>query len=94
MALPLGQPWDQSSVKWKSQVDPLLANPACSPKIIQNITLASGVNVINHGLAQMQQGWYITDINASAIIYRSQPFNSSTITLTSSSACVIDLAVF
>ena len=48
----------------------------------------------NHGLQQTMQGWMITDINAAATVYRSQPLNDKTLTLTSSAACTVDLVVF
>ena len=80
--------------KWASQLNPILANPITNPRLLPNIPLIVGTNTINHGLSQTQQGWYITDINAAATIYRSQPFNSNTLTLTSNAACIVDLVVF
>lgn len=80
--------------KWSSVLNPIIGNPLTNPRIIKSISLINGATVINHGLQQMQQGWYIVDLNAAATIYKSQPFNSNTLTLTSNLACVIDLVVF
>ena len=94
MALPLNLPLAQMQQLWKSQLDPVLASPSNTMKIIANVSLINGANVINHGLARNQQGWMITDIQGSATIYRSQPFNSLTLTLTSSAAVVVNIGVF
>lgn len=80
--------------KWSSIINPVLANPLTKTNILKDIQLGTGVNVINHLLGRMMQGWYVTDIDASVSIFRSQPFNNSTLTLTSSGACTINLAVF
>lgn len=94
MSLPLKLNWEQAQTRWKSQLDPIIANPITNPRILKNISLASGNTTINHGLDQTQQGWYITDINGAATIYRSQPFNNKTLTLTSSAAVTVDIGVF
>lgn len=80
--------------KWASQLNPLLNQPANNGIILSNINLVTGVNVINHKLNKKQQGWIITDLNAAVTIYRSQPFNDKTLTLTSSGPCTINLQVF
>ncbi len=80
--------------RWSSQLNPVLANPLTNPTILKNIALVSGANVINHKLGQTMQGWFVTDINASATVYRSAPFNDLTLTLTASAPCTISLGVF
>jgi hypothetical protein len=80
--------------KWASILNPLLAQPLSSNAILNNITLKTGDNVINHLLARTMQGWIISDINAACTIYRTAPFNSSTLTLNASAPCVVDLVVF
>lgn len=92
--LPLKLNWDMAQTKWKSIIDPLLSNPASDVTILQDIELTMGVNVINHTLGQMQQGWYLTDANASAMVYRSAPFNSLTLVLTASADVTVSIAVF
>jgi hypothetical protein len=94
MQLPLNLPDNQMQTKWKSILDPLLANPLNGASFLNNISLASGVNIINHKLGKNQQGWFLTDIQGPATIYRSAPFNSLTLTLTSSAAVIVSIGVY
>jgi hypothetical protein len=99
MALPIfqqqsNQPFMLMQSQWASQLNPIIKNPLTNPTILSNISLVSGTNVINHRLGTTPTGWLLIDINAAATIYRSQPFNSTTLTLTSSAPCVVSLAVF
>jgi hypothetical protein len=94
MALPRGLALPMMQTLWASQLDPVLANPANAMSILKNVALINGVTVINHGLGQTQQGWILTDIQGSAMIYRSAPFNSLTLTLTSSAAVTCSIGVF
>ncbi len=80
--------------KWSSILNTVLGKPLSSANILTDVQLNTGVNVINHLLGRKMQGWIISDINASAILYRSQPFNDKTLTLTTNSDCVITLVVF
>lgn len=79
---------------WASQLNPLLQNPLVHGLFLKNIALIMGTNMINHLLGRKQQGYIITDINASAVIYRSSPFNAQTLTLTSNGGCVVNIYVF
>jgi hypothetical protein len=56
--------------------------------------LANGSNVVTHKLGRTPKGWFLTDLNASATIYRSATFSSTTITLTASAACSVVLWIF
>ena len=98
MALPFiksdSQVVDLLQTKWASELNPLLAKPLSAMSILPNVKLISGVTVVNHLLGRKMQGWFITDIDTASTIYRSQPMNSLTLTLTSSSACTVNLAVF
>jgi len=98
MALPYIKTQDQAvnilQTQWKQQLDPVLANPVTNPNFLTGVKLANGVNTINHLLGRTQQGWVITDVNFPATIYRSKPFNATTLTLTSSAACVVNLLVY
>jgi hypothetical protein len=80
--------------KWASELNPVLAIPLLHGTQLTEISLINGVTVINHRLQRTQQGWLITDISAAATIYRSQPFNSTSLTLTSSAAVTISLWVY
>ena len=98
MALPLQKtdllPLSLMQTTWKSQLDPVLANPVTSVQILKNVSLISGTTVVNTGLGRMQQGWFVTDINGAATVYRSAPFNSLTLTLVSSAAVIVNIGVF
>lgn len=85
---------NQLETRWKSQLDPLISNPINGVSILKGITLINGVSVINHMLGRVQQGWFITDISGNAQIFRSAPFNSLTLTLTSNAAVTVDIGVY
>ncbi len=80
--------------KWKSLVDPILANPMTNMSIIENVSLTSGNNQIPHLLDRMQQGWVIVDIQSAAAVYRYLPFNRNYLYLNSSATAIISLGVF
>lgn len=80
--------------QWRSQLNPLLSNISNNKSILKGVVLISGTTIINHLLGQTMQGWSIVDQNASASIYRSQPFNDKTLTLVSSAAVTVNLEVF
>lgn len=96
--LPLFKSDDQSlsllQTKWKSVLDPVLAIPILGGVQLKSISLKAGETVINHLLGRMQQGWFLTDQNASASIYRSKPLNDKTLSLTSSAAVIVSLWVY
>lgn len=79
---------------WQAQLNPLLLNPLVQGISRNNLVLSSGVNTINHLLGRKPLGFVITDINASATIFRSQPFNPLTLTLTASANATVNLYVF
>lgn len=92
--LPLYTPSDPILTRWKAALDPVLAQPLNSSNLVQNVALINGTTVVNHGLGRKPQGWIISDANAAATIYRSAPFNSLTLSLTSNAAVTISLVVF
>lgn len=94
MLLPIKLPPDMMITKWKSVLDPILANPLNSVSILSDVSLNNGITVINHLLGQKQQGWFLTDIDGAATVYRSQPFNDKTLTLTSNAAVTVSIGVF
>lgn len=98
MILPIFKSDDPSSTlmqnKWASILNPVLTNPTTNPSMLKKVSLKTGANTFNHLLGQVQQGWIVSDINAAATLYRSQPFNDKTLTLTSSADCVVTLLVF
>lgn len=94
MQLPIKIPFDLMLTKWSSILNPLLANRLNSVSILKKVVLAIGENKIPHLLDREQQGWWITDVNAIATIYRSKPLESSFLYLTSSAVVTINLGVF
>lgn len=94
MQLSTNLPFAQLLTKWSSTLNPFLANPLNGVTILPNIKLNNGVTIINHLLQQTQQGWYLVDIQGAATVYRSAPFNSTTLTLTSSAAVTVSIGVY
>ena len=101
MKLPLIQ--SQSSdlnliqTKWKSVIDPMLANPMLYGRLVSGINLIVGANKINHLLGRNLIGWFIVGINGVANIYDTQASNQTpdlTLNLTSDAAVKVNLWVF
>lgn len=93
-SLPLSGSPSPIFTRWKAILDSLLKNPLNSASVLKNVQLTTGVNVINHLLGRTQQGWYLTDINGAAVIFRSEPFNNLTLTLTSDADVIVNIGVF
>ena len=95
MGLPLNLPLSTMQTRWKSDLDPLLANPLNGISIL-DVILINGSNVINHKLGRTMQGWFPVDVQGPATIYRptTSPFNSLTLTLISSAAVAVSIGVF
>ena len=83
-----------TSSRWKAILDPVIASPMVGVSVLEGITLQVGSNTIDHKLGQMQQGWFLTDINGIATVYRSAPFNPKTLQLTSSAVITVNIGVF
>lgn len=79
---------------WASSLNPIIANPLTQGNLLTGVSLINGVNVINHKLSRVQQGWIITDQDGIASIYRSKVFGPQTLTLTSNAAVVVNIYVF
>lgn len=96
MALPLSSKleWSAANPIWSAAINPVLANPMNNIQILSNIVLKAGVNVINTKLGRMMVGWQQIDIQGAASVYRSAPFNETTLTLTSTAPVIISLGVF
>lgn len=86
--------WETANTIWSSVLNPVIQNPMNSMQILDNLSLVSGVNIINHKLGRMMQGWFVIDIQGIATLYRSSPFNDKTLTLTVSAPVVVSLGVF
>jgi hypothetical protein len=93
--LPIGKiPYELMLTRWASILNPVLGLPTNQPNFLEGVKLVMGNNVINHKLNRKLQGWIITDITASASIYRSAPINDLTLTLNSSALTTVNLMVF
>lgn len=79
---------------WASALNPLLTNPMNDGVFLPNVSVVSGVNVINHLLQRKMQGWVVTDIDAAVTYFRSAAFNNLTLSLTFSGPAVVTLYVF
>lgn len=80
--------------RWSAALEPLLKAPSLKGYVLEGVNLINGATVINHLLSRKLQGWYVVDQNAAATIFRSQPKNDKTLTLTSNAAVIVDLFVF
>jgi hypothetical protein len=92
--LPQALPLAQMQTTWASQINPVLNNQLVNGLLLTGIVLAAGPNTISHKLGRQMQGWVVTDSTSAVTVYRSAPFNSSTLTLTSSGAGQLSLWVF
>ncbi len=83
---------------WGAQLNPLLSKEIVNGRLIRNIELSTGANVINHGLDRILQGWFITRLRGSApAIYdtnATNPMPQLTLNLNSSAPVMVDLWVF
>lgn len=94
MQLPLQKSFELLQTKWKSILDPVIKNPLNGMSILKNIPLIIGETKISHLLGEIQHGWVIVDISATATIYRSQPLNTSFLYLTSNAVVTVSIGVF
>jgi hypothetical protein len=97
MSLPLNLPLEQLQSRWKSEIDPVLANLLVQGRILQNVPLVTGDNTINHGLGRKLIGWVLVDKSATADIYSKQSTNPSpqlSLILSSPAPATVSLWVF
>jgi hypothetical protein len=87
-------PWQLANPKWASSLNPLLANPLNNASVLYDVSLGSGVNVIDHKLGHMMLGWFLIDPQGTATVYRSAPLNDLTLTLTASASLVTSIGVY
>lgn len=96
MANPLSSnlKWESANSLWASILNPVIANPLNNASILKDVQLVVGSNILNHKLGRQMTGWFITDIQGASTLYRSAPFNSLTLTLTSSAIVTCSIGVF
>ncbi len=79
-------------------LSPLLKSPILNYSLLQNVSLASGNNTINHGLGQILTGWFVTRWHGTwASVYDLQDTNQSaseTLILNASAPVKVDIYCF
>lgn len=83
--------------QWKSQLDPVIADPSNNSIILKNISLVIGTNTINTRLGRTLQGWKIVRQRSPGAIYDNQDTNQTpnlTLILISDAIVSIDLEIF
>jgi hypothetical protein len=90
-SLPQKLSWDLAQTRWANMINPTINFPPIQGTLLTNVNLINGVTVINHLLGRNQQGWILTDQTAAANIYRSAPFNSLTLSLTSDASTTVNI---
>lgn len=83
---------------WASQINPILQLPLSHSLLLQNISLVSGNNTINHKLGRNLTGWLVSRMQDGFIqLYDLQNTNQMkdlTLILNSSDVGIVDLIVF
>jgi hypothetical protein len=94
--LPLKLLLPQMQTQWSAILNPVIANPITSGLQLSAVELKTGTNVINHTLQRQMRGWFVTDIDAVATIYRpaTSYFNKTTLTLVASAPATVALWVY
>ncbi len=86
--------WSLANSLWAAVLNPVLAIKLLQGRQVVSVSLINGATIIPHKLQRMPIGWFITDVNGSAVIYRSAPFTDTTLTLTSSAAVTASLWIY
>lgn len=94
--LPLKLDLPQMAAQWAAALNPVIANSITQGLQLTGVKLISGTTVINHRLARNMLGWFITDVDGAASIYKpgTAPFNAKTLTLISNAAVTANLWVY
>ncbi len=87
-------PWDLANPKWAAALNPLLALPLVNGSMVSASLAATTPQAINHLLGRMPQGWFLVDNTANAVVWRTQPFNATSLTLEASVTTTVNLWVF
>lgn len=94
-SLPQSLDWDKARTVWAQAIQPVLSNAIVQGVAVNGVMFAANTALtISHGLGRTPQGFFITDINAAANVYRTAAFNASTITLEASAKATVNLWVF
>lgn len=90
--------FSQMQTQWASQLNPLLQSPIANGALLQEVSLAVGLNQIQHGLDRDPIGYIITRQRAvNGGIFDTQDDNPNpkdTLWLNAAAAVVVDIIVF
>jgi hypothetical protein len=78
-------------------VNPVAAIPLNSGNLLQQVSLLSGSNSVNHKLGRALIGWFLVRQRAAASVYDTQDTNPTptlTLNIVASTDCVVDIYVF
>lgn len=90
-------PWEQAQNKWAATLNPIINKAIVNGNLLQNVSVKSGANTINHGLGRDLQGYLVVMNNANVTFYDSQDKNQYpdlTLALIASGPATISLYVF
>jgi hypothetical protein len=95
MQLSTSLPFNLMITKWASILNPIISIPFLSGRQINNIILTANTPFsINHGLQRLPQGWFVVDNQMNCTVWRTQPFNQSTLFLESNANTIISIWVY
>lgn len=82
---------------WATLLNPLLDLPINKGLILENVSLATGTNNINHKLGRKLRGWWLVRVSSSVTVYDAQsnvPNPDVVLRLVSSAPSTVDIYVF
>ena len=87
-------PWELANPKWAAVLNPLLALPIVNGNAVSATLTGSTPQAVPHKLGRMPQGWFLIDNTTNAVVWRTQPFNATNLTLEASATTTVNLWVF
>lgn len=94
MSLPLLSNFALMLTQWKAQLDPVVAAPIPLGQQLSAISLSTNATTVPIKLGRQPQGWFLTDNDSNAVVWRTGEFNKSNMVLTASAACTVDIWVY
>ena len=94
--LPLRLDLPQMQAQWAAALNPVIATTIINGIQLVGVPLINGTTVINHKLSRNMLGWFVTDIDGAATIYKPKtaPFNNKTLTLVSDAPVTANIWVY
>lgn len=95
MQLSTNLPFAQMITRWASILNPFISIPILNGIQIDDIVMTANTPItINHKLGRLPQGWFVVDNSANAGIWRTQVFNTSTISLEATANTTISIWIY